>query len=150
MPVRARIISYTFTIAFLYLSIIAFAYRVYPFIPVERGGGDFSRFPISVAVLSFRPDHIEAFPKSLIDSRVPEGNMSVPVIVLNESDTVVYLATARTLKAIDVERVLTKDKVALRKTLEGWRDLSVLAKPQEIFAVNKVDILFQTVVRLEN
>lgn len=68
--------------ALYYLTVLSFAARVYPFIPVIKGGGDYTTE--KKAVLSFSTQYSNSIPVEIIDSS-QKGVMSVPLIIIEET-----------------------------------------------------------------
>jgi hypothetical protein len=74
-----------------FLSIIAFSYRVYPYVPHERGGGDFTNSPLVTLYVSTQSG---ALPDRLKDNAASTKSeiKSIPVIVIDQSTTSLYVA----------------------------------------------------------
>ena len=76
-----------------YLSVLAFAFNVYPYIPVERGGGSFVESPI--AVLRFKGDFASTLPEDLLDCHSGKCDRSVPLIVMEETNVTLFVANPK-------------------------------------------------------
>lgn len=78
-------------VALFYISILAFAHTIYPYIPFEKGGGDYSRKPL--AFLSF---NTKAISEGRFHFNIPEDilryNASNSLMVLEENDRFVFVA----------------------------------------------------------
>jgi hypothetical protein len=79
------------TIPLFYISIIAFALTVYPYIPYEKGGGDYTKE--SPVYITFNTN---AITRSGISIVLPQNllneNVSNQLILLDENDSFVYVA----------------------------------------------------------
>jgi hypothetical protein len=74
-----------------YLSIISFAYHVYPYIPADKGGGDYTE--ATLVTIHFQRD--AAVPVKMLElSGVAsaDSKQSKPVIIIEETPTSVYVA----------------------------------------------------------
>jgi hypothetical protein len=111
-------------LAFTYLSVLVFAYRLYPYIPVERGGGDYSCEP-NISTLSFNPQFKSFIPSGLLPDKSVADSVSTDslivsraVTVLDETPTILYVTTETS-----------------QNQHENWRLLGLKEKPQTIFAI---------------
>ena len=71
--------------AAFYICVLSFAYSVYPYIPVERGGGSY--VDASEVVMTFQGSP-GALPVDLLES----GSRSKPLLIIEETSTSVYVA----------------------------------------------------------
>jgi hypothetical protein len=113
------------TFSFLYLSIIAYAYHIYPYLPVTRGGGDYSADP-KVSFLTFAREWVPAIPEEILQKN---SLQSKPVTVLEDTADAVFV----TLEHEQKER-------------EKWRLVGMENKPPVIYALKKdavVNITYQ-------
>lgn len=60
------IVGLTFPIALVYLSLLVFSYRIYPYIPASRGGGDYSRGE-RPSIVVFDKHSSDLLPESIVD-----------------------------------------------------------------------------------
>jgi hypothetical protein len=104
------------TFSFLYLSTLAYAYHIYPYLPSSRGGGDYSADP-RVCLLTFNSDAITSIPDSLIENR---SLQSKPLTLLEESPTLVFVTPECTF----TERA-------------RWRRVGVENKPKVIYTIQR-------------
>jgi len=104
-------------LAFAYLAILAFAARIYPYIPASRGGGDYTTEPPSV--LTFDPRHSPNIPSQLLD-RTTDQCRSNPLVILRETADTLFVA------------VPTKTNGPCQ-----WRRLGRVSKPVELFALKR-------------
>lgn len=86
----ASIIAIAVGGAIYYLAVLAFASRVYPFIPVIKGGGDYTTE--KKAVISFAPQYSNSIPSQIINTSQPPLK-SLPVTIIEESPTALILTT---------------------------------------------------------
>ena len=74
-----------------YLSIVSFAYHVYPYIPADKGGGDYTE--ATLVTIHFHGDAVVP-----LEMLAPGGGASTdskqskPVIIIEETPTSVYIA----------------------------------------------------------
>ncbi len=73
-----------------YLSVLTFAFNVYPFIPAERGGGSFTETPL--ATLRFKGDASGALPLGLLDCRSAKCDCTKPLVVIEETNYSIFVA----------------------------------------------------------
>jgi hypothetical protein len=107
--------------ALMYLSTLAFAVRVYPFIPVNRGGGDYTTE--STSVLTFDPDFASAIPKNLVDVKAASFQ-SNPVMILHDATETIFVA----------EKTETNGP-------EQWRRTGRQNKPQVIYSLKRSAVI---------
>jgi hypothetical protein len=100
---------------FAYLSVIVFAYRIYPYIAVERGGGDFSRRD-QTFVLFFDKQLTGSVPQEILS--LSTNFQSKPLTVLDETPDTFFVSTE------------TSHEAHVR-----WRKLGVTNKPAKVFAI---------------
>lgn len=74
-----------------YLSVLAFAFNVYPYIPVERGGGSFVE--TTSAVLRLKGEAAGSLPGDLLDCTSGKCDRSVPLIIIEETNLVLYVSS---------------------------------------------------------
>jgi hypothetical protein len=113
--------------ALMYLSTLAFAVRVYPFIPVTRGGGDYTtELP---SVLTFDPDFMSAIPNDLVDwaSGSPQ---SMPVMILHDSTDLLFVT-----------------RVSEANGPEQWRRPGRENKPDVIYSIKCSAVITSTRVK---
>lgn len=111
----------------MYLSTLAFAVRVYPFIPVTRGGGDYTtELP---SVLSFDPDFGSAIPADLVDwsSGSPR---SMPVMILHDSTELLFVT-----------------RVSEKNGPEQWRRTGRDNKPDVIYSIKRSAVITSSRVK---
>lgn len=88
-----KVIASCLMIATYYLSVLAFAYLIYPFIPVTKGGGDYVGAP--TAQLCFQETNAKFLLPELLANSTPGENdcvKSKPVQIIEESATSVFVA----------------------------------------------------------
>jgi len=79
---------------FYYLAVLSFAFTVYPYIPVSRGGGDYDASP--EVALYFSDDAGTQIPPDLLDhSQQTDHVKSLPVIIIFVGDNSIYVAQKR-------------------------------------------------------
>jgi hypothetical protein len=100
-----------------YLSIVTFAYRVYPYVPVHRGGGDYTTEAWSI--IHFDDKLSKQIPLELIDP-AKSPFQSKMLIVLRETPTTFYL-TVPTSKA----------------EVGAWRNSGRRNKPKTIYTIRR-------------
>jgi hypothetical protein len=76
--------------ALYYLAVLGFAGRVYPFIPVIKGGGDYTNE--KKAVLTIKREYSNSIPSQLIDG-TQLGLKSLPLLIIEETPTSLILST---------------------------------------------------------
>lgn len=106
------------TITLMYLSVLLFAYRVYPFIPLSRGGGDFTNE--KPVVLTFERKYVDAIPDDLHKGNI-NAIKSDPVYILYEDSSSFYV---------------TKDM-----DTSSWRKSGPENKPKGIISIKKDSIV---------
>lgn len=114
-------------LAFTYLSIIVFANRLYPYIPVDRGGGDYTTQLTSI--LTFDTRLSSSLPKEIIDVGKTKLQ-SYPVIILHESSNTLFLDLPHSTNDGDLEKELAK-----------WRRSGPQNKPETIYAISRSSII---------
>jgi len=72
-----------------FFSVLSFASRVYPYIPVGKGGGDYQK--AGLIILHFTRDSKPQLPEEIIDVS-EEEIVSVPLILIEETSSVLYAA----------------------------------------------------------
>jgi len=150
----------------IYLSILTFAFRIYPYIPANRGGGDYS--VERMAIIRFDPQFTNAIPPLLMAS-TPNDVHSKPVYILHQTPDAVFIAlpclynvprniissgTAGSLaitneshescEASVSTNILTCGMKAYRTITNGpneWREPGVLNKPKAVFSVKKEAVI---------
>lgn len=80
----------TICAALFYLSTMTFAYRVYPYIPVSKGGGDYTEEPF--CILKFDEKYEKSIPKDIIDLTQTNCLQSKPVMLIDETDNRLFVA----------------------------------------------------------
>jgi hypothetical protein len=75
-----------------YLALLAFSHAVFPFIPAIRGGGDYTVAPRVVVYLKDQVSR-EVLGKYL-DSTSPTSFRTIPIILLEETATALFIASA--------------------------------------------------------
>ena len=132
----------------IYLSVIVFSYRVYPYIPVAKGGGDYSRgeriailhFDPHAATNSIPPFVIEPPPlKEFVgvdDALARTELQSKHIIVIAETSDRLYFVVPK----------FPDDQEKLADELARWRLPGQDNKPKHIFCVKRELISFITYV----
>lgn len=106
-----------------YLAVVTYAYRIYPFIPVHRGGGDFTTEAWSV--ITFNDHSVAQVPQELLsDSAQTASTHSKSLVVLRETPSTLYVATPH-----DATEVA------------AWRRTGRENKPTVVYALNRSMIL---------
>jgi hypothetical protein len=137
-------VSFCLIATFAYLSILIFAYRVYPYIPVQRAGGDFSRRP-RISRITFKSEMLKSIPEALLQPNLelitdPDlldatTTVSKPLVVISESPTTLVVTVP---ESIDPARNDPSGPViALQAELQQWRKIGPDNKPKEIFTLNR-------------
>ncbi|MGP8199473.1 MAG: hypothetical protein ACLQU4_08230 [Limisphaerales bacterium] len=108
----------TLVMALSYLSVIFFAGRVYCYIPVYKGGGDFSTE--SPAIIQFDPRITNSLPTELLDV----GCQSKPVFIIQQNSAAFFLAIPNA----------TNNPTT-------WRRVGHTNKPSRIFVVRRDVVL---------
>src|ERR1700682_6403139 len=89
-PRRALLAASSGIIAALYyLSALAFALRVYCYIPANKAGGDFMTMPR--ATLHFSESSVSAAPRHIMSDDKQDGLKSRPVMILEMTNTSVFI-----------------------------------------------------------
>ena len=116
LNLKSTVSAIGFTIAGVlsYLSIMWFAYRVYPYIPAGRGGGDFTAEKPSI--ITFESKYIDSIPKAMRNEK-PDEYRSKPVLILHESGSMVY--------------------ATLQTDAAKWRMSGRINKPSVIYSIKK-------------
>lgn len=87
-----RLIAFCLVFALYYLSVLAFALRLYPYIPVIKGGGDYYNTPN--VVLCFQEGNAKLASPDL--SAIPQGTApclpSKPLQIIEETSTSIFVA----------------------------------------------------------
>jgi len=88
-PIRREMTAMILTtnLIFAYLAILAFAYRVYIYIPYARGGGGYTGE--EPAIIDFDQNQMGSIPASIVDS-VPE-HRSKKVIIIRDTPDWMYV-----------------------------------------------------------
>jgi hypothetical protein len=73
-----------------FLSVLAFAYRIYPYIPVAKGGGDYTH--ASRVILRSRPDNIWNLPDPLFEDPATRTAPSRLLVLIEQTPDAVYVA----------------------------------------------------------
>jgi hypothetical protein len=91
--------------ALYYMSVLSFAYRVYPFIPVVKGGGDYT--DERAIILTFDERQANSVPEALVQRAAPATDQlapanpmklvltSQPVILIEETPTALFVASPK-------------------------------------------------------
>ncbi|MEY2511031.1 MAG: hypothetical protein QOE26_1794 [Verrucomicrobiota bacterium] len=108
------------TFSFLYLFILSYAYHVYPYLPVTRGGGDYSA-DTRVSFLTFTNDSAPSIPEELLER---DSLRSKEVTILEDSADTVFV----TLEHTEDER-------------KRWRLVGIENKPRVIYSVKKDSVV---------
>jgi hypothetical protein len=70
-------------------SVLGFAYAIYPFIPAERGGGNYEHSPsVVLSVL----DEDKTLPPELVDTRTGKFARTIPLKLLEQTSAWIYVA----------------------------------------------------------
>lgn len=77
-------------LAIYYLAVLSFAYRVYPYIPVDRGGGSF--VDSSTVKLRFKNDARNSLPSEIVRCEMNSCTESIPLVFIEATSTVVFVA----------------------------------------------------------
>ncbi|MGA3067363.1 MAG: hypothetical protein ABSF29_10995 [Tepidisphaeraceae bacterium] len=118
--------SVTTNAIFAYLAVIAFAYRVYVYIPVGRGGGDYTAE--KPAILWFDSTELASVPDCLRDPS--DLHRSSPVIIIRDTPDWMYVASPNSdLKAWRDPGQWPKNIVAIKQSaiISVSRDLKQAA-----------------------
>ena len=75
------------SLSFLYLSTLAYAYHMYPYLPTNRGGGDYSADP-RVCILTFGSESIGSIPADLVEA---DSLQSLPLTVLEDTSDAMFV-----------------------------------------------------------
>lgn len=113
--------------AFIYIAVLFFAYRVYPYIPVARGGGDFTAE--DERVFTFDVKITNSLPRVLVDDAITSAFQSKPVIVLHETSTVVHVAFKWSTNGLCCEQTVIGPA--------EWRLPGITNKPAEVFTIRR-------------
>jgi hypothetical protein len=118
------------TMALVYLATLSFAYRIYPYIPEDRAGGDYTTAPSTV--LSFDALQSNNVPAFLIDTNRHDACLSKPLIVLHENSTEFWVA-------VPFVAMITNRTPAMVVTNGPWqwRGLQRSNKPKLLFTVKR-------------
>lgn len=99
-----------------------FAYHIYPYVPAERGGGDYTTQ--RPTILTFDPQLMDSIPDLLKNpSGKPESKKAV---VLDETESTIFVAIP---KATNTAGVVSE--------IADWRKNTLDTRPQQIFAVKR-------------
>jgi hypothetical protein len=80
-------INLSITFSFIYLSILSYAYHIYPYIPTSRGGGDYSADE-RTSFVTFKNESVSSVPKEL----VREGELqSNPLTILEDTPSEIFV-----------------------------------------------------------
>jgi hypothetical protein len=109
---------------FAYVAILVFAYRIYPYIPVERGGGDYTGEVPSV--LTFDARFASSIPRQVISTNF----QSKPLIVVHENPNHVFIYLPK-----------ATDKTNLVTELSRWRLSGVANRPAVIYAIRQEAVI---------
>lgn len=134
-------ISLCLIATFGYLSVITFAYRVYPYIPVERGGGDFSR-QVRLSTLFFDRTSDKALPQlaTLLTSGAAEISSirdEVTVVVLDETASTLYVTVPKCIAQPHASPQNMYLATALSDEFKRWRQIGPDKKPGTISAIKR-------------
>ena len=83
------VMGLTLCAALFYISILCFAYRVYPYIPVAKGGGDYTDEPM--CILKFDEKYEKSIPRNIIDTHA-SSLQSKPLMLIDETDNRMFIA----------------------------------------------------------
>jgi hypothetical protein len=72
------------------MSVLAFAYRVYPFILTVKGGGDYSEVPL--LTVQFQTNQYAGLPRGILNTNVPNALVSVPLVLIEETSASLFFA----------------------------------------------------------
>jgi hypothetical protein len=73
-----------------FLSVLAFAYRIYPYIPVAKGGGDYTH--ASRVILQPNPENIWNLPDALFEDPATRTRPSRLLVLIEQTPDAVYVA----------------------------------------------------------
>jgi hypothetical protein len=133
------------TATFAYLSTIVFAYRLYPYIPAERGGGDYSTEAPSI--LTFDARFSDSLPPQIVDSTQTDLQ-SKPVIILHETETTLFLTVPHSTDPSAPHAPDPNDQEkAIQAELESWRKIGPENKPTPVFAISRTCVVGITLQR---
>jgi len=139
-------ISLLLPLALLYFSIIVFAYRIYPYIPYSRGGGDYSRGG-RAATLYFSTDNAPSFPSEIVDNENlsfhPEDIVNTDKLIndicYGNSPIAVYIMSRiREINADDYAGLLNKSLDSNSKIVILCEYLNWMIRTPHIFDSNSI------------
>jgi hypothetical protein len=110
----ASLMSGILVTALVYLSVLFFASRVYCYIPVYKGGGDFTTE--SPSIIHFDPRTIDSLPAELLD----RGSLSKPVFIIHQNSAMFFLAIP-----------------SPTNNPTTWRHVGHKNKPERIFVIRR-------------
>ncbi|HEY6183856.1 MAG TPA: hypothetical protein VIW67_16525 [Terriglobales bacterium] len=113
----ATMVTMALVCPLVYLSVLAFGGRIYCYIPVHRGGGDFTTE--SSALLQFDPHHTNSIPISIIDTS-KQNLQSRPLFIVQQNNSAYFLALPTT-----------------NNNPWTWRHLGITNKPSEIIMIRR-------------
>jgi hypothetical protein len=121
-----QILNLCVCLALTCVAIVNFAYRIYSYIPEEKGGGDFTTGATSI--ISFDDKFSNSLPHFLIDSNL----QSKAVMVLNKDDHEILVAIpfTETLTVSNQSRTITNGPFQ-------WRGPGFGNKPRLIFSIKR-------------
>lgn len=106
------------------VAVTIFGVRVYCYIPVYKGGGDFTTE--SAAILHFDPRFVNGVPKAIVDTNA-STEQSKPVYVLQQSSGAMFVAVANA----------TNNPTT-------WREMGRANKPTTIYMLNRDAVVAAT------
>jgi hypothetical protein len=137
---QSRVISFCHVAVYGYLSVLVFAHRVYPFIPLSRGGGDYSEGG-ALSVFTFDSHFSDSIPEALVGSYHPSLSVSgtaqpnsqiptiqsKPVVILSESTELYFVLLPD--QPYDSSEVI--------KQLQKFRMIGPENKPKTVYAIKR-------------
>lgn len=111
------------SLTFSYLAVLSFAYHVYPYIPVERGGGDYTAE--SASILTFDAQLSNSIPSEVFDS-AHTNLQSKKAIILDETANAIFITIPKSTNSTDVI-----------KEIGEWRNNTPDSRPQKIFIIKR-------------
>jgi hypothetical protein len=113
----ATVLTVTLVCPLIYLAVLAFGGRLYCYIPVNRGGGDFTTE--SPTLLQFDPAHTNSIPTAVMDLS-QQNCQSKPLFIVQQNSSAYFLAIPST-----------------NNNQWTWRHLGLTNKPSEIFMIRR-------------
>jgi len=108
---------------FFFLSVLSFAYHIYPYIPVERGGGDYTTEKASI--LTFDPQLANSIPTEVFDQSHHDLQSKKAVILDETANAIIFTIP----KSTNLTGVMTEIRL--------WRRNTPDTRPQRIFVVKR-------------